>query len=227
MRHEREGFRSRAARVDPKRLYFFDEFGFNLSMTRLYARAPSSERAYGKVPVNRGAAMTLVLGLGREGVVEPLALEGSMNGALFGAYMVEQVIPNLPPGAIVIVDNLGAHRSDAAIDALEARGVRVVEHPDEARLAPDYQGIQLWFLPAYSPELSPAEECGSKVKALTRAKNPRTTDDLIAAMGQAIGQVTPHDAEGWFEHAARDRQPTRRASRAVASRPDEAAANPG
>ena len=54
MQQEREVFQQQIEQVDPKRLFFFDETGFNLGMTRLYGRAPSSERAYGKVPVNTG-----------------------------------------------------------------------------------------------------------------------------------------------------------------------------
>jgi hypothetical protein len=41
-----------ASRFDAKRLVFIDESGFHTSMTRLRARAPRGERAYGKVPRN-------------------------------------------------------------------------------------------------------------------------------------------------------------------------------
>jgi transposase len=176
-------------------------------MTRRYARAPSGERAYGDVPCNRGAAFTLVMGIGLQGLVAPCAFEGGMNGHVFGCYMSEQVVPLLPPDAIVVVDNLGAHHSEDATDALEARGVGVVDTPAEICDAPEAHGIQVWFLPAYSPDMSPAEECGSKVKTLTRAAEPRTESTLYDAMGHAIGQVTPQDARGWFDHAHRARAP--------------------
>ena len=181
-------------------------------MTRLCARAPSSERAYAKVPANVGVSITLVLGVGLQGIVAPCAFEGAMDGYVFGTYMSEQVVPLLPPAAIVVVDNLPAHHAAEACDALEERGIVVVEdlsaqHVEDACNAPDNRGIELWFLPPYSPEMSPAEECGSKVKTLTRAKDPRTASALIDAMGHAIGQVTPQDARGWFDHARRDRAP--------------------
>jgi transposase len=188
-------------------LYFFDEFGFNLNMTPRYARAPSGERAYARVPCNRGAAFTLVMGIGLAGIVAPCAFKGGMNGHVFGRYMSEQVVPLLPPDAIVVVDNLGAHHSEDATDALEARGVVVVDTPAEIGEASEANGIQMWFLPAYSPDMTPAEECGSKVKTLTRAAAPRTEATLYDAMGHAIGQVTPQDARGWFEHARRARAP--------------------
>jgi transposase len=209
VQQEREVFRQQIEQVDPTRLFFFDETGFNLGMTRLYGRAPSSERAYGKVPVNTGTAITLVLGLGLQGIVAPFAFEGAMNGHVFGGYMSEQVVPQLPPDAIVVVDNLSAHHADEACDTLEEHGIAVVDdlrtyHPSDA---PEERGIEVWFLPPYSPEMSPVEECNSKIKALTRAEDPRTASAVIDAMGHAIGKVTPQDARGWFDHARRDRAP--------------------
>jgi hypothetical protein len=49
-----------ASRFDARRLVFVDESGFHTSMTRLYARAPRGERAYGRVPRNRGKNETLI-----------------------------------------------------------------------------------------------------------------------------------------------------------------------
>lgn len=200
------------AQVDPRRLAFFDEFGSNLGMTRHYARAPSAERAYGKVPRNVGVSITLVLGLCLEGVVAPCAFQGPMNGHVFSIYMTEQVLPASPPDGIVVIDNLPAHHAEDVSDALEARGVVVVEDAEDLSALPaedarNAPGIQVWFLPPYSPELSPAEECGSKIKTLIRAKDARTTPALIDAMGDAIGQVKPQDARAWFDHAGRDRAP--------------------
>jgi transposase len=186
-------------------------------MTRRYARAPSSERAYAAVPFNRGPAITLVMGLGLSGIVAPCAFEGAMNGHVFGLYMAEQVIPQLPPNAIVVVDNLSAHHSEDARDALEASGFAVFDefdHPEDVADQPKEPGIQVWFLPPYSPELSAVEECCSKVKAIVRAAEPRTASAVIDAMGHAIGQVTPQDARGWFGHARRARAPRLRSQAA-------------
>ena len=38
--------------TDPGRFVFVDECGTNITPTRLYARAPTGERAFGKVPRN-------------------------------------------------------------------------------------------------------------------------------------------------------------------------------
>jgi hypothetical protein len=44
------------------------------------------------------------------------------------------------------------------------------------------------------------ENCGSKVKEAIRGMSPRTVPAVIDAMGEAIGDVTPADARGWFSH---------------------------
>lgn len=218
---EREAFQQRIEQVEPARLFYIDEFGFHLNMTRAYARAPSSERARAVVPFNPGPAITLVMALGLSGVVAPCAFQGAMNGHVFGLYMAEQVIPQLPPNAVVVVDNLPAHQSEDAREALEAHGHVVVDSENDEGEdfadALDKPGIQVWFMPPYSPELSAVEECGSKVKALIRGAEPRSVSDLIDAMGDAIGQVAPKDARGWFDDARRARAP-RPSRRDVTSR---------
>jgi hypothetical protein len=41
-------------KLDPLRLVFIDESGFNLAMTTLYARSPKGQSAHKHVPKNRG-----------------------------------------------------------------------------------------------------------------------------------------------------------------------------
>ena len=44
-------------------------------------------------------------------------------------------------------------------------------------------GVQVLFLPAYSPDLNPIEKMWSKVKALLRAAEARTPADVVKAIG--------------------------------------------
>jgi transposase len=163
-------------------LIFIDEFGTNLAMARLYARAPRGIRAYGAVPFNPGENITLTMGLTLQGVVAPLALPGATNGDTFLQYVERALVPELRPGNVVIFDNLPAHKVVGVQQAIEAVGARVLR------------------LPPYSPDLSPIENCGSKVKTAIRGESPRTRDDLYDAMGHALRHVTLQDAHAWFIH---------------------------
>ena len=167
-------------KLSPRKLIFVDEFGTNLGMTRRYARAPRGQRAVGSAPGNPDPNITLVMGLSCEGVVAPLAFEGAMNGDIFTAYAQTQLGPQLQPGDVVFVDRLGSHRTRAARAAIEARGA------------------QLRLLPPYSPDFTPVEKCGAKVKDVIRGLAPRTVSAVIDAMGEGIGAVTAADARAWF-----------------------------
>jgi transposase len=152
-------------------------------MTRLYARAPKGVRAYGSVPRNRGKNTTLIASMTLEGAMgEAMAVEGSTKAFVFEAYVEYFLAPTLKVGQIVVMDNLGAHKTDKVKELIEERGCK------------------LWFLPAYSPDLNPIEEAFSKVKAHLRKSAARTREALLEAMGEALSSITPRDAAGWFAH---------------------------
>lgn len=175
--------------LDCTKLVFVDESGSNIAMTRLFARAPSGRRAEDVVPRNRGVIITLIGALTMAGLEAVMTIEGATTAAVFRAY-VEQVLSTiLNPGDVVVLDNLGAHKHQQVRDAIEGRGAEVV------------------FLPPYSPDLNPIEECWSKVKSLLRAAKARTREALDAAVDKAMSAVGPVDAAGWFDHAGYVVQP--------------------
>jgi transposase len=173
-----------ASRFDVRRLVFVDESGFNTSMTRLRARAPKGKRAYGKVPRNRGKNQTLIAAITLEGGMgAPMTVEGATDALAFEAYVEHFLAPSLSKGQVVVLDGLGAHRTDRVRELVEGRGADVV------------------FLPSYSPDLNPIEEAFSKIKQLVRKAEARTREALVEAIGRALAAVTPEDAAGWFAHA--------------------------
>ena len=173
-----------AARFDARRLVFVDESGLNTSMTRLRARAPRGERAYGKVPRNRGKNTTLIAAMSLEGAVgESMAIEGATDAEAFEVYVEHFLARSLEEGQVVVLDGLGAHRTDKVRELVEARGA------------------DLLFLPSYSPDLNPIEEAFSKIKQLVRKTGARTREALVEAISKALSVVTPEDAAGWFAHA--------------------------
>ncbi len=144
-----------ASRFDPRRLVFVDESGFHTSMTRLRARAPKGKRAYGKVPRNRGKNTTLIAAITLEGAMgESMTVEGATDAEAFEAYVEHFLAPSVCEGQVVVLDGLGAHRTEKVRELVQARGADLV------------------FLPSYSPDLNPIEEAFSKIKAL-RAQGGR------------------------------------------------------
>jgi transposase len=163
---------------------FVDESGFNISMTRLYARAPRGKRAYGKVPRNRGKNTTLIAAITLEGAMGiSMTVEGATDSEAFEAYVEHFLAPTLEKGQVVVLDGLGAHRTHRVRELIEARGA------------------DLLFLPSYSPDLNPIEEAFSKVKALVRKEGARVREALVEAIGRALAAITIEDVAGWFSHA--------------------------
>jgi DDE superfamily endonuclease len=72
-------------RFDVRRLVFVDESGTHISMDRLRSRAPRGERAYGKVPKNRGKNMTLIASMGLHRMGESMCIEGATEAKAFEA----------------------------------------------------------------------------------------------------------------------------------------------
>jgi transposase len=179
---DRAVWREQAQTLDASKLVFVDESGSNIALTRLYARSPKGKRAYGAVPRNRRANITLLASLSLQGIGEALILEGSADSVVFEIYMEQILVPSLQAGQIVVMDNLSTHTGEKVRQAIEARG------------------CQLLFLPSYSPDLSPIEEAFSKLKAFLRRVGARTPEALQEAIGQALLTITVQDAHGWFRH---------------------------
>jgi transposase len=173
-----------ASRFDARRLVFVDESGFHTSMTRLRARAPKGKRAYGKVPRNRGKNTTLIAAITLEGGMgESMSVEGATDAKAFEAYMEHFLAPSLREGQVVVLDGLGAHRTDKVRELVVGRGADLV------------------YLPSYSPDMNPIEEAFSKIKQLVRKVGARGREALVEAIGRALTAVTTEDAAGWFAHA--------------------------
>ena len=168
--------------LDPRRLVFVDECSTNIALTRLYARAPEGERAYGKAPRNWGKNVTLICSLGAEGIGAAMNLEGATDGAAFEVYVEHFLVPTLKQGQIVVMDNLQVHKMKRVRELVEGAGAEVL------------------FLPPYSPDFSPIEEAFSKVKGILRRIGARTREALLEATSEALDAVSRRDARGWFGH---------------------------
>jgi transposase len=81
---------------------------------------------------------------------ESMTVEGATDALAFEAYVEHFLAPSLCEGQVVVLDGLGAHRTEKVEELIEAKGADLV------------------FLPSYSPDLNPIEEAFSKIKHLVR-----------------------------------------------------------
>jgi len=61
-------------------------------------------------------------------------------------------------------------------------------------------GARAHFLPPYSPDFSPIENCWAKVKTFLRSVAARTQRALHQALSDALATITTDDITGWFAH---------------------------
>ena len=134
-------WRMEVGSIDPGRLVFVDEIGTHTSLAPLYAYAPVGQRAFFKIPRNRGKNTTLLTSIDQEGMGPSLALQGATDARVFETYVERLLAPALKPGQVVVMDNLGAHRPRRVRDLIEQRGCELI------------------YLPSYSPDLNPIEIC--------------------------------------------------------------------
>jgi len=179
------------AAVEPKNLVFVDESGANLSFCRLWARAPRGLRAYGSTPQNWGENITILSALSLQGMIASMIVPGSTDSDVFLAYVEEVLVPELWPGAVVLMDNLSPHKSAGVREAFEAADA------------------ELLYLPPYSPDLNPIEQAWSKLKAYLRQIAARTYGVLGRAIAAGLKLISPQDAFGFFTHCNYVGQPIR------------------
>jgi len=115
-----------------------------------------------------------------DGSTACMTIEGATDTAVFQAYVREILCPSPRPGDIVIMDNLSPHKNEQTGALIAAAGATVR------------------FLPAYSPDLNPIEMMWSKVKALLRAAEARSPEQLQQAIAAALQRVSAQDAAHWF-----------------------------
>jgi len=127
--------------------------------------------------------MTFLAALRHDRIDAPWFIEGPIDGASFRAYVEKVLLPVLRPGDIVILDNLGSHRSKAVRQLIRSVGAK------------------LFFLPKYSPDLNPIEQVFAKLKHLLRKAAARTVDAVCAAIGNALGAFTSEECANYLKNS--------------------------
>jgi transposase len=176
-------------RADVARFHFLDETGLRLDYARTHGRAMGGRRVGGAVPLTPGRSLTLIGALSVRGLGAVQLLEGALNRRSFAFYLAHCLAPTLRPGDVLVLDNLRVHHLTGLREWLAERGVEVV------------------FLPPYSPDFAPVEQAWSKLKAKLRTSAARSCDALHEALYEAVNWITSQDAKNWFDHCGYHTQP--------------------
>ena len=111
--------------IDPKNLVFLDETGVLLGLTRTHARSQRGTRAYAVKPFYRGKKVTVIGAISLNRVVALMTMYNSMDGKAFEVFIEQCLVPQLWSGAVVVMDNLPAHKVDLITSMIESVGASI------------------------------------------------------------------------------------------------------
>ena len=116
-------------RIDPERLVFIDETWIKTNMAPLRGWGPKGKRLRGFAPYGHWRTLTFLGALRCDRLAAPCVFDGPINGECFRAYVEQQLAPILRPGDIVVMDNLGSHKSSAVRRAIRDASARLWVSP--------------------------------------------------------------------------------------------------
>ncbi len=152
-------------------------------MAPLRGWSPRGQRLVAKVPYGHWKTMTFLAALRHDRIDAPWVLDGPINGQRFQIYVEKVLAPTLKDGDIVIMDNLGSHKSATVRHLIRNAGAK------------------LFLLPKYSPDLNPIEQVFAKLKHLLRKEAARTVDDLCNAIGKTLDAFKPQECKNLIANA--------------------------
>ncbi|BDI16902.1 hypothetical protein ANSO36C_27040 [Nostoc cf. commune SO-36] len=166
--------------IDPDNLVFLDETGVLLGLARTHARSQQGTRAYDQKPFYRGAKVTVIGAISIKKVVALMTMNNSMDSQAFDVFIEKFLAPNLWTGAVVVMDNLPAHKLASIVPMIEAVGAKVI------------------CLSSYSPDFNPIELWWSKLKSFLRSFAPTTTEMVDTVISVALDLMNPQHLKNWF-----------------------------
>lgn len=158
-----------------------DESYATTTFTRPRGRCPRDQRLKHSVPAGHWKRLTILAAITINGVLAAASIPAATDAAVFTVFTKDCLVPALRPGMVVVMDNLSSHKVAGIRQAIESAGCRLV------------------YLPPYSPDMSPIEPIWSKAKAVMKSLEPRTEEDVEAAVGLALEAVTACDCRNCFD----------------------------
>jgi len=169
-------------RVPFERLVFLDESGLNLAMSRSHAWVKRGTEFIDRVPMNWGKNLTLLGAMRQDGWVVLTTTYEKATKDRFVWWLRTKLLPKLRHGDVIVMDNLSAHHDPRVLELCQSRGVEVL------------------YLPPYSPDFNPIESAWALQKQFVRRHAPRSKEALRRVARRARHRVTRQHCRRWFEH---------------------------
>jgi transposase len=135
------------ASILPENHVFIDECGHEKDYVRPYGRALRGVRVQDTKRGRKFGRTNVVAALCQKTVLAPKCYEHGTNSEFFEDWFEHELLPLLKRGQTVTLDNASFHRKKQLLKILEKTGVNLL------------------FLPTYSPDFNPCERKWANLKS--------------------------------------------------------------
>lgn len=135
-----------------EKIFYLDESGFDIEMTKTHGFAKIGQRLLSEKSGNRKDKRISVIAVRnhKHRLLNPFYFKGSTNKDVFKIYLKEILIPGLPKDSYIIMDNASFHKGEEIENIIKSTGMNLI------------------YLPTYSPDLNPIEKKWAQVKSYYR-----------------------------------------------------------
>lgn len=151
-------------------------------MALLYGWGKRGEPLVASVPARRGKNLSALGALDLEGMVAQTSKEGAMTRADVERFLRVDLLPQLLPGSVLVLDNASIHKGGKIESLVKRAKCRVL------------------YLPPYSPDMNPIELIWGVVKRRVRREGPRDEVSRGACVAAGLAAVTEQLAKSCFRH---------------------------
>ena len=125
-------------------------------MPRTHGYAVKGQRCYGVCNWQARGRVNVIGALVGSKLVTASLFECNVDSDVFHTWVTEDLLPKLPPGCVIVMDNATFHKRQDTQKAIQD-----AKHT-------------LQFLPPYSPDLNPIEHTWAQAKALRKQNHTDT-----------------------------------------------------
>ena len=188
---ERQKFISDISLLSIDMFIFIDETGAdNRNSIRRYGYSLRGKPPLTHQLLVRGDRVSAITCMSSSGILDAKMVRGSTDGDTFYDFVQTYLLPHLlpfnrsNPHSVVILDNCTVHHVPEVVKSIQDVGALVL------------------FLPPYSPDFNPLEECFSKIKSILKSldQNLSHITDLETLLYMSILEITQDDCMAWIDH---------------------------
>ena len=139
--------------LNARPLVYLDESGFAHDMPRTHGYSFKGQRCPGTQDWGARGRTNIIGSLFGNSLLSVSLFDGTINSAAFEGWVEQELLPQLPPDSVIIMDNAAFHKKASTKQLI------------------DKAGHTLEFLPPYSPDLNPIEHKWAQAKSIRKQHN--------------------------------------------------------